>query len=304
MEKFQVYILGCGSALPTLHHYASSQIVLVREKMFMIDCGEGTQIQLRRSKIRFTKINHIFISHLHGDHCFGLLGLISTFGMLGRTAPLHIFAPSDFEHMFISMLDMFCGGLDYSVIFHPLNTQNNEVIYEDHSLTVTTIPLCHRVPCCGFLFKEKPTLPHIRRDMVDFYHIPSYAFNSIKDGKDWITDDGDVIKYERLTSPADPVRSYAYCSDTIYLPELYKMFTGVSTLYHESTYASDNEKRARQYFHSTSAQAAFVAKNAEAGKLLLGHYSARYDNERKLLDEARDIFPNTFLSDENMVFDV
>lgn len=304
MEKFQVYILGCGSALPTLHHYASSQVVLIREKMFMIDCGEGTQMQLRRSKIRFTKINHIFISHLHGDHCFGLLGLISTFGMLGRTAPLHIFAPSDFGQIFKSMLDTFCTGLDYKVVFHPLNTEINETIYEDRSLTISTIPLCHRVPCCGFFFKEKTTLPHIRRDMVDFYHIPQYALNSIKEGTDWITDDGDIVKYERLTTPADPVRSYVYCSDTMYLPELHKMVCGVSTLYHESTYASDNEFRAKKYFHSTSVQAATVAKDAKANKLLLGHYSARYENEQLLLKEAMEIFPNTFLSDENKIFDV
>lgn len=304
MEIFRTYILGCGSALPTLHHYASSQVVLIREKMFMIDCGEGTQMQLRRSKIRFTKINSVFISHLHGDHCFGLMGLISTFGMLGRTAPLHIYAPSDFGQILNNMLDVFCKGLDYEVVFHPLDTKLYQTIYEDRSLTVKTIPLRHRVPCCGFLFEEKPTLPHIKRDMVDFYHVPTYALQGIKEGNDWITEEGKTVKSELLTTPADPVRSYAYCSDTMYIPELYKMIPHVSTLYHESTYASDNEKRASQYFHSTSIQAATVAKNANAGKLLLGHYSARYDNEQLLLDEARSIFPNTFLSEENKAFDI
>src|SRR5574344_573916 len=156
----------------------------------------------------------------------------------------------------------------------------------------------------AFFFKEKTTLPHIRRDMVDFYHIPQYALNSIKEGTDWITDDGDIVKYERLTTPADPVRSYVYCSDTMYLPELHKMVCGVSTLYHESTYASDNEFRAKKYFHSTSGQDATVAKDAKANKLLLGHYSARYENEQLLLKEAMEIFPNTFLSDENKIFDV
>jgi ribonuclease Z len=162
VEPFKIHILGCGSALPTLKHFASSQVVEIREKLFMIDCGEGTQMQLRRSRIRFTKISAVFISHLHGDHCFGLIGMISTFGMLGRTAPLHIYAPGEFKQMLDSMMDMFCFGLGYDIEFHPVDTKENKVIYEDRSLTVTTLPLKHRLPCCGFLFKEKPTLPHIR----------------------------------------------------------------------------------------------------------------------------------------------
>jgi len=302
MEKFEVYILGCGSALPTLHHLASSQIVSIREKMFMVDCGEGTQIQLRRSKVRFTKINNIFISHLHGDHCFGLIGMISTFGMLGRTAPLDIYAPTYFGPILDMQLKSFCEGLDYEVRFHGIDTTSDNVIYEDRSLTVTTIPLRHRIPCCGFLFREKPTLPHICRDMVDFYNVPTYAYNNIKEGKDWITSEGDIICASRLTSPADPVRSYAYCSDTAYIPDLYKMIQGVSALYHESTYGNDNEGRAIKYHHSTAAQAAKVARDAKVGMLILGHYSARYENEEKLLTEAKEIFPNSFLSNENKVF--
>lgn len=172
MEPFKVHILGCGSALPTLKHYASSQVVEVRKKLFMIDCGEGTQMQLRRSRIRFTKINHIFISHLHGDHCLGLIGMLSTFGMLGRTAPMHIFATEELGPILKSSLATFCSGLDYEICFHPIDTAKSTVIYEDRSLTVTTIPLNHRMPCCGFLFKEKPTMPHIRRDIIDLYGIP------------------------------------------------------------------------------------------------------------------------------------
>ena len=172
--------MGCGSALPTLRHYASSQIVEIREKMFMVDCGEGTQMQLRRSRLRFTKINHVFISHLHGDHCFGLLGMLSTFGMLGRVAPLHIYATAEMEN------------LGYDVMFHPVDTSRSEVIYEDRSLTVSTIPLLHRVPCCGFLFREKPTLPHIRRDMLDVYDIPVSQINNIKSGMDWTTPDNAI----------------------------------------------------------------------------------------------------------------
>ena len=169
MEPFKVHILGCGSALPTLQHNASSQIVELREKLFMIDCGEGTQMQLRRSRIHFSKIIAVFISHLHGDHCFGLPGMISTFGMTGRTAPLHIYAPAAFEPILDQTLSFFCQGLEFKVVFHAVDTTQNKVVYEDRSLTVETIPLQHRIDCCGYLFREKPILPHIRRDMIDFY---------------------------------------------------------------------------------------------------------------------------------------
>ena len=304
MDPFRVHILGCGSALPTLRHYASSQVVEVREKMFMIDCGEGTQMQLRRSRLRFTKISCIFISHMHGDHCFGLIGLISTFGMLGRIAPLHIYATSEFGPVLKYQLDVFCTGLEFEVVFHPIDTTKNLVIYEDRSLTVTTIPLEHRVPCCGFLFCEKPSRPHIRRDMLNVYEIPISQIDNIKNGSDWVTPDGDVIPNSRLTKPAEPVRSYAYCSDTRYVPDLHEMIMGVSTLYHESTYGTENIGRARTYWHSTAAEAAQVAKDACAGKLILGHYSARYDDESVLLNEAQEIFPNTVLAEEMSAINV
>ncbi len=304
MESFKIHILGCGSALPTPKHYASSQVVEIRGKMFMIDCGEGTQIQLRRSRIKFQKISNVFISHLHGDHCFGLIGMVSTFGMLGRTAPLHVYAPADFENMLNAQIEMFCRGLEYEIVFHAVDTEKSYIVYEDRSLSVSTIPLKHRIPCCGYMFREKPILPHIRREMLDFYNIPLSRFNNIKNGEDWITEEGEVIKNSILTKPADPPRSYAYCSDTAYMPELWKIVKNVNVLYHESTYASDNEDMARMYYHSTSQQAAYVAKNADAGKLLLGHYSSRYANEDVLLDEAVKIFPNSVLSHEGQTIDV
>lgn len=304
MEPFKVNILGCGSALPTLRHYASSQVVEIREKFYMIDCGEGTQVQLRRSHISFTKISGVFISHLHGDHCFGLIGLISSFGMLGRTATLHVYAPAEFGNMLQSMMDMFCNGLEFKVEFHAIDTKKNQVIFEDRSLTVETIPLTHRIPCCGFLFKEKPTLPHIKRDMIDFYQIPVCQINNIKAGADWIKEDGEVIPNARLVTPADAPRSYAYCSDTRYMPELYKMIKNVNMLYHESTYIVADKARAKLYNHSTSQQAAMVARDANAKKLLLGHYSARYDDERIILNEAKEIFPNCCLTKEGDVFNV
>lgn len=304
MKSFKVHILGCGSALPTLQHYASSQIVEFRDKCFMIDCGEGTQMQVRHTHIHFSKILAVFISHIHGDHCFGLIGMISTFGMLGRTAPLHIYAPAELESILNAQVELFCTGLEYNIVFHAVDTVERTVIYEDRSLIVETIPLEHRVPCCGFIFREKPALPHIRRDMIDFYNIPISQINNIKAGAGWTTPDGDFVPHERLTVPADAPLSYAYCSDTRYLPHLHELIKGVSTLYHESTYAEDNIEKARIYHHSTAAQAAMVARDANVGKLLLGHYSSRYRDESVLLDEAKAIFPNSYLTNEKLVFDV
>lgn len=304
MQPFKIRILGCGSALPTLKHFASSQIIEVRDKTFMVDCGEGTQIQVRRARIHFNKIFAIFITHLHGDHCFGLIGLISTLGMLGRTAPLHIYAPKELGPILKLQMDFFCNGLEYEVTFHEVDTSVAGIVYEDKSVIVKSIPLNHRVACCGYMFSEKPTLPHIRRDMIDFYRIPECYRNNIKNGADWITPEGEVIPNNRLTEPAAAPRSYAYCSDTKYLPELYKLVYGVNLLYHEATYCSENENRASLYYHSTAKQAATVALNAKAKSLLLGHFSARYDNENAILNEARNIFPNTYLANEMSVFDV
>ena len=304
MKSFKVHILGCGSALPTLQHYASSQIVEFRDKCFMIDCGEGTQMQVRHTHIHFSKIQAVFISHIHGDHCFGLIGMISTFGMLGRTAPLHIYAPAELESILNAQVELFCTGLEYNIVFHAVDTTERVVVYEDRSLIVETIPLEHRVPCCGFIFREKPALPHIRRDMIDFYNIPISQINNIKAGAGWTTPDGDFVPHERLTVPADAPLSYAYCWDTRYLPHLHELIKGVSTLYHESTYAEDNIEKARIYHHSTAAQAAMVARDANVGKMLLGHYSSRYRDESVLLDEAKAIFPNSYLTNEKLVFDV
>ena len=304
MEPFKIHILGCGSALPTLHHYASAQVVEMRGKQFMIDCGEGTQMQLRRSRIRFTKLSAVFITHLHGDHCFGLIGMISTFGLLGRTAKLDVYAPKELEHMLQEQMRMFCHNFDYEVVFHAVDTRKQQVVYEDRSLTVESIPLEHRMPCCGYLFKEKATLPHIRRDMIDFYQIPVSQINNIKAGSDWITADGETVPNSRLVEAADLPRSYAYCSDTRYIPTLHERIKGVTALYHESTYGEDNLLMAEKYYHSTARQAALVARDAGAGKLLLGHYSSRYEDENVLLNEAKQVFENSFLCDEQMVFEL
>ena len=279
-------------------------MVEVRGKLFLVDCGEGTQIQLRRSRLRFTKISAVFISHLHGDHCFGLIGMLSTFGLLGRTAKLTIYGPEALGEILQQQTSAFCRDFDYEVEFKAIDTTRQLVVYEDRSLTVETIPLEHRLPCCGYLFREKPTLSHIRRDVADFYQIPVSQFNNIKAGADWTTPEGEVVPNSRLTTPADPVRSYAYCSDTRYIPTLHERLQGVSTLYHETTYGEDNLQRAEKYHHSTARQAALVAREAGVGQLLLGHYSSRYEDEQVLLDEAKKVFPNSRLTAEMDVFDV
>ena len=300
MEKFEVNILGCGSALPTTRHFSSSQVVNIREKLFMIDCGEGAQLQLRRSKLKFTRLNHIFISHLHGDHCFGLMGLISTFGLLGRTATLHIYAHEELERLLQPQLDFFCKGMTYEVKFHHIDPTKAEMIYEDRSVSVTTIPLRHRIPSCGFLFQEKKTPNHIIRDMIDFYQIPVFELNRIKNGADYVCPDGTIVPNGRLTTPSASPRSYAYCSDTVYQRNILPQIKGVDLLFHEATFMHEDAARAKETFHTTTLQAAEIARDAEVKQLVIGHFSARYENEELLLEETQSLFPNTLLAKENL----
>lgn len=298
MEKFDVHILGCGSALPTSRHFPTSQVVNLRDKLFMIDCGEGAQLQFRKCKLKFSRLNHIFISHLHGDHCFGLPGLISTLNLLGRTAELHIHAPQELEGLLSPWLAFFCHQMTFNVLFHPFETKQPQQIYEDRSMTVTTIPLKHRMPSCGFLFAEKQRPRHIIREMIDRYNIPLYEINRIKNGADYQTPDGECIPNDRLTTPADAVRRYAYCSDTLPLASVAEQVKGVNLLFHEATFADDGIARAKETYHTTAKQAARLAKDAQVGKLLIGHFSARYEDEQLLLDEAQSVFPNTQLARE------
>ena len=304
METFKVHTLGSGSALPTLRHHASSQVVAVRDKVLMLDCAEGTQMQLRRSRVRFTKLSHVFITHLHGDHCFGLIGMISTFGLLGRTARLHVHAPEALGSELERQIRFFTRDLDFEVVFHPVDTTVHKVVYEDRSIEVLSVPLEHRVPCCGYLIREKATLPHIRPDVMAAYEIPRSQLMNIKNGADWTMPDGEVIPNARLVRPADPPRSYAYISDTRYLPGLKDLIRGVNTLYHESTYGDDRLLQSEKYCHSTARQAAMIARDAEVGRLLLGHYSSRYDDEQVLLSQAKEEFDNVFLTNEMDIFDV
>ena len=270
----------------------------------MLDCAEGTQMQLRKSKIRFTKLSHVFITHLHGDHCFGLIGMISTFGLLGRTAKLHIHGPEALGPELERQIRFFTHDLGFEVVFNVVDTTVRKSVYEDRSIVVESIPLEHRVPCCGYLIREKVSLPHIRRDMMDCYNIPASQVGNIKNGADWTTDDGVVIPNSRLVTSAASPRSYAYLSDTRYMPQLAEQIKGIDLLYHEATYGEDRLMSAAKYCHSTARQAATIARDAGVGRLLLGHYSSRYEDERVLLDEAKEVFERSFLTNENDVFDV
>lgn len=300
MEKFEVHILGCGSAKPTTRHFPASQVVNVRDKLFMIDCGEGAQIQFCKSRLKFSRLQSIFISHLHADHCLGLIGLVSTLNLLGRTAQLHVYLPKGGAEVFSPVIHYFNWEMTFEVVFHEFDDKLSEVIYEDRSLTVTTLPLEHRMPCCGFRFDEKPTPRHILREMIDAYEIPLSEINRIKNGADYTLADGRVIANERLTTPSDPPRSYAYCSDTRYMPALAAKLQGVNLLYHEATFCEDDAQKATARYHSTASQAAQVAKEAGVGKLIIGHYSSRYDDESQLLSEACAVFEPTILARENL----
>ncbi len=305
MDDFSVSILGCGAALPTSRHYPSSQVVHYRESLYMIDCGEGCQSQFRKMGLKISRLNHIFLSHLHGDHCLGLPGLISTMGLLERTSTLTIHAHRDAERLFVPMIEYLCKQLPFSLEFHAIEPQKHEVIYETQTLKVLTIPLKHRIPTCGFLFEEKEKERHMLPDIVKFYQIPHYQIGNIKKGADFILPDGTVIPNQRLTRDAEPVRRYAYCSDTLYQEKIIPFIQSADLLYHEATYGKEWEKRAKETFHSTAAQAATIARQAEVKKLIIGHFSARYkDNESSLLQEAQTIFPSTSLCKEGLTFKI
>lgn len=304
MERFDLNILGCGSALPTSKHNLSSQVINLREKLYMIDCGEGAQLQFRRTKLNFNRLNHIFISHLHGDHCFGLPGFISTLGLLGRTSDLYIHAQPDAEKIFQPLLNYFCKELPYKVIFNSFNPGKHELIHDDKGLQVFTIPLKHRVPTAGFLFSEKPKNAHINREACDFYKVPVHKMNEIKSGGDFVTPEGEVIFNSKLTRPASLPKKYAYCSDTAYYEKIIPIIEGVDLLYHEATFSDEDISRAKETFHSSAKQAALIAKEAKVKKLIIGHFSARYPDERILLEEAKSIFPETILAEERMHLEI
>lgn len=303
MTEFELNILGCGSATSTLRHLPSCQVLNVRGHLMMIDCGEGAQLEMRRMRLKFSRLNHIFISHLHGDHCFGLPGLLSTMALQdkGGTVTVHIFEEG--AQQFESVLNYFCRKRPFELKFNIITTRK-AVIYEDDAITVSTFPLTHRVPCVGFLFREKPKLRHINPKACQEHNVPQFFMNSLRQGMDYITPNGLVIPNQELTTDADPSISYAYCSDTKFSRRVIKAVEGVDWLYHEATYGDENMKNAEKRYHSTARQAALVAREAGVKRLVLGHYSNRYDDESLLLGQAQEEFPATQLGNEGMKIDL
>lgn len=300
MSEFTLNILGCGSATPSLRHLPACQVIDYRGSLMMIDCGEGAQLSMRRMGLKFSRLNHIFISHLHGDHCLGLPGLLSTLALhqKGGTLTVHTFAEG--AEMFGRIMDFFCRERTFDLQFNILDPSRRQIALDTPSLTVEAFPLRHRVPCVGYLFHEKPKPLHLRGDMVKFHNIPVSQLKAIKEGTDFITPEGVVVPNNRLTTPADPAVSYAYCSDTIYDPALAETVKGVDLLYHEATYTDDCAQKARERFHATASEAARVARDAGAARLLLGHFSKAYPNEEQHLAEARAIFPATDIAREGL----
>jgi ribonuclease Z len=296
--SFKLTILGCNSAIPTTERKPTAQLLNVAERFFLIDCGEGTQLQLRKYKFKMQSINHIFISHLHGDHYFGLIGLISTMHLLGREKELHIYGPIELKDIIYVQLSASKTELRYPLFFHSFGFDNPQNLMEDENIVVQTIPLDHSISCCGFLFKEKNKARRMRREKIEEYNIPSYLVPKIKQGGDFTTPDGTVVPHLELTRGAQKSRSYAFCSDTSYMPKIVDCIKGVDILYHEATFLDDMKLRAQQTKHSTAKQAATIAKMADVGKLIIGHYSQRYYDLDPLLQEAKSVFESSFLAVE------
>ncbi len=297
-------ILGSSSALPTSERFPSAHVLNAHERLFLIDCGEGTQMQLRKARLRIGKISHIFITHLHGDHVFGLYGLISTFSLMGREHTLYVYAPERFREMLTSHLKDFDINVKFPIDFIPLTGNDPIRIYDDKYLTVTSFPLKHRVDAYGFLFREKPADRNIIREAIDKYHIPTVRIPAIKKGEDFVSEDGTVIKNEEITRPPAEPLSYAYCSDTSYFRRLAGFVRGVSLLYHEATFDKSLSELARVTGHSTSVDAARTAKEAQAKALIIGHFSARYKDISFLVAEASEIFPRTIAAVDGETYDI
>ncbi len=297
--SFTLKILGCGSATPTSWTNPSSQFLNMEERYFLIDCGEGTQSALRKNKIGFKKIDNIFISHLHGDHFFGLIGLLSTLSLLDRKKELHVYSPKGLKEAILIQFKISKVYLSYFIHFHEISTDEPVVILDDKKLTVKAFPLNHRIEAYGFLFEEKLKERKLNLDAVKEFGIEVCDYRNIKLGKDYINDNGDVIKNEDLTFDPPKPLSYAYCSDTAYFPKITEWIKGVTLLYHESTFLEDNSDLATKTGHSTAKQAALIAKEAEVENLLLGHFSARYRDRSVFLDEAKPYFDKTEVASES-----
>ncbi|MEA1877366.1 MAG: ribonuclease Z [Bacteroidota bacterium] len=302
--SFSLTILGSSSALPKPDRFTTAHVLNAHERFFLIDCGEGTQIQLRRFKIRFGRIHNIFITHLHGDHFFGLPGVLSSFNLMGRKVPLNVYGPDKLEQIIIGMYETMGEELNYEVIFNKVNFNKSELILDTDKLSVTSVPLKHKIPSVGYIFREKEKLRKISRDLVDELGLGVKEIIHLKSGQDVIRTDGTVLKSSELTSPAADPSSYAFISDTRYSEVIVPLIQGVDLLYHEATYLDEMKRRAKETGHSTAAEAAKIAKLAGVGKLVIGHFSARYKNSLPLLKEAREIFPETIAAEDGLCIDV
>lgn len=304
MSYFSVTILGCGSATPTLRHNPSAQLLTYRQQAMLIDCGEGTQLQLRRYGCSFAKITHIFLSHLHGDHFLGLPGLLSTMALhdVGGTVTIHTFAEG--AALIRNILDLVCRDRPYTLKFDIIDPKNPGIVYSDSQLEVEAFPLYHRVPCVGYIFREKPKKRHINGEAAKFYGVPHYAMESLREGADLVLPDGRVIANSLLTKDPDKAMSYAYCSDTTFDPRVAEAIHGVDVVYHEATYGDDMEHKAKPRGHSTARQAARIAAMAEASKLVIGHYSKTVESTDSLVAEATEEFPLVIAANEGLTIEL
>ncbi len=296
-------ILGCYAATPRTITNPTAQVLEIRNRMFLIDCAEGTQVQLRKNKLRFSKINHIFISHLHGDHFYGLIGLISTFMLLNRQTDLHVYGPKGIKELILLQLRLGNSYTGYNLYFHELESKKSEVIFEDEKVVVKTIPLQHRIYTNGFLFQEKVGDRKLNLDAVNKYSIDSCYFQKIKNGKDLTTENGTTIPNVELTFDPIPPKSYAFCSDTVYDESIIPIIKNADVLYHESTFLESEADKAEKTMHSTAKEAATIALKANVKHLVLGHYSTRYSDIEHFKKEAEFIFSNTLLADDGKIFD-
>lgn len=301
--EISLKILGASSAIPLSGRNPTSQFLTISNRHFLIDCGEGTQVQLRRNGIGFSRINHILISHLHGDHFYGLVPLLSTLHLLDRHKELHIYGPPALEQGIYDLLKLSHATLRFSIVFHALDMKERALIYEDKAVTVHSFPLRHSLPCCGFLFTEKDRPRNIRKDALVNYNIPTAEIRQIKQGKDWTDENGVTIPNSKLTTEALKSLSYAFCTDTTPVDNLAELIgLKPDLLYHEATFTEEHSKRATQTKHSTAKQAAEMAHAVNAKNLLIGHFSVRYDDLDELLTEAKAVFPNTYLAKERLTF--
>ncbi len=301
---FRVTILGSNSAIPTTKRKPTAQLLNVAERFLLIDCGEGTQMQLRKYKIKMQRISHVFISHLHGDHYFGLIGLISTMHLSGRKKELHVYADPQLKEIIMIQLEASKTELAYPLFFHPLDYKAPKLLFEDEKIQVKSFPLKNSIDCCGFLVKERQLERRMISEAIMEHNIPVNCIPGIKSGDDFTKSDGTIISHWKLTKSAHRARSYAFCSDTAYSEAIVPIVQGVDLLYHEATFKNDLQDRAAYTFHSTTGQAAEIAKLAEVRRLVVGHYSQRYNDLSCLLNEVQDVFPNSELAEEGKIFEI